>query len=54
MHPGEYICVQGNECFCLLWVLLKISTSGENSGIYLLSIFIVVFDFTDCKSMLPC
>lgn len=22
MHPGEYICIQGNVCFCLLWVLL--------------------------------
>lgn len=54
VHHDEYICVQGNVCFCLLWVLLKISTSRENSGIYLLSIFIVVFNLTEWKSMLPC
>lgn len=49
----EYISMQQNVCFCLQRMLLKISASRESSFVYLLSIFIVVFSFTQWESMLP-
>lgn len=49
----ECISMQQNVCFCLHYMLLKISASRESSFVYLLSIFIVVFNFTQWESMLP-
>lgn len=49
----EYISMQQSVCFCLQHMLLKISASRESSFVYLLSVFIVVFNFTQWESMLP-